>query len=47
VILHDRSLRDIARRRPADLAALRLCYGVGPTKAERWGEDLLAVVRQH
>ncbi len=47
VILHDRSLRDIARRRPADLEALRLCYGVGPAKAERWGESLLAVVRQH
>jgi len=45
VILHDRSLRDIARRRPADLGALRLCYGVGPAKAERWGEALLAVVR--
>jgi ATP-dependent DNA helicase RecQ len=45
VILHDRSLRDIARRRPASLDALRLCFGVGPAKAERWGEALLAVVR--
>jgi len=47
VILHDRSLRDIARRRPASLDALRLCFGVGPAKAERWGDGLLAVVRQH
>ena len=47
VILHDRSLRDIARRRPASLDALRLCFGVGPAKAERWGEGLLAVVRGH
>ena len=47
VILHDRSLRDIARRRPASLAALQMCHGVGPAKAKRWGEDLLAVVRQH
>ena len=46
VILHDRSLRDIARRRPANLDALRLCFGVGPAKAERWGEGLLAVVRK-
>jgi ATP-dependent DNA helicase RecQ len=46
VILHDRSLRDIARRRPASLDALRLCFGVGPAKAERWGEALLAVVRR-
>jgi ATP-dependent DNA helicase RecQ len=47
VILHDRSLRDIARRRPANLDALQTCHGVGPAKARRWGEDLLAVVRQH
>jgi len=47
VILHDRSLREIARRRPGDLAALRTCYGVGPAKAERWGEAVLAVVREH
>jgi ATP-dependent DNA helicase RecQ len=46
VILHDRSLRDIARQRPASLAALRSCFGVGPAKAERWGEALLAVVRR-
>ena len=45
MILHDRSLRDIARQRPASLEALRLCFGVGPAKAERWGEALLAVVR--
>jgi ATP-dependent DNA helicase RecQ len=47
VILHDRSLRDIARRRPASLDALRLCFGVGPAKAERFGDALLAVVRAH
>jgi ATP-dependent DNA helicase RecQ len=47
VILHDRSLRDIARRRPASLDALQMCHGVGPAKAKRWGESLLAVVRQH
>jgi ATP-dependent DNA helicase RecQ len=47
VILHDRSLRDIARRRPASLDALQMCHGVGPAKARRWGEGLLSVVRQH
>ena len=48
------SLRDparplAARHRPAASGracdALRLCFGVGPAKAERWGEALLAVVR--
>jgi ATP-dependent DNA helicase RecQ len=47
VILHDRSLREIARRRPVSLADLQLCHGVGSAKAQRWGEAVLAVVRSH
>jgi ATP-dependent DNA helicase RecQ len=44
VVASDRTLRDIARRRPATLAELQEAHGIGPAKAERYGEGLLAVV---
>ena len=46
VVFHDKHLRGIARARPADLAALARCDGVGPTKLERYGEDVLRVVEE-
>ena len=46
VVASDRTLRDLARRRPGDLEALQLVHGIGPSKAERYGEGLLDVVRQ-
>jgi ATP-dependent DNA helicase RecQ len=45
VIAGDRSLRDIAVLRPRSLSDLQLAHGIGPSKAERYGEGLLAVVR--
>jgi DNA helicase-2/ATP-dependent DNA helicase PcrA len=44
LVAHDRTLVDIARRRPADRLALRTCHGIGPTRLERYGDELLAVV---
>jgi DNA helicase II / ATP-dependent DNA helicase PcrA len=41
VIFHDRTLEEIARRRPGDLAALGAVSGVGPAKLERYGGDVL------
>jgi len=41
----DRALRDIARLRPQDLDTLVLAHGIGPAKVERYGTELLAVVR--
>jgi ATP-dependent DNA helicase RecQ len=44
VVLHDATLRELATAKPAsehDLAAVR---GFGPTKLERYGEDVLAVI---
>ena len=46
VIASDRSLRDIARLRPATPGALELAYGIGPTKVERYGAAILDIVRQ-
>ncbi|HET9045742.1 MAG TPA: DNA helicase RecQ, partial [Casimicrobiaceae bacterium] len=44
VILHDRTLADIARRRPADLAALGTISGIGTRKLERYGPALVELV---
>jgi hypothetical protein len=37
-------LRDIADARPATLAQLRRVPGFGPTKLERYGTEILALV---
>ena len=44
VVASDRCLRDIARLRPANRAELMLAHGIGPAKAERYGDGFLAVV---
>ena len=46
VIFHDRTLAEIARLRPAALAALARIDGVGQAKLARYGEAVLAVVRE-
>ena len=45
VVFPDRTLAEIAVRRPRTSAALADIRGVGPTKLERYGERFLAVVR--
>ncbi|HEY8492774.1 MAG TPA: HRDC domain-containing protein, partial [Myxococcota bacterium] len=45
VVASDRTLRDLARRRPRDRAELEEAHGIGPAKAERYGAELLAVVQ--
>jgi ATP-dependent DNA helicase RecQ len=47
VILPDRSLLDIARRKPATLAEMAGIHGVGDAKLRRFGEEFLNVVRQY
>jgi ATP-dependent DNA helicase RecQ len=46
VIFHDATLRAIADRRPIDWAALAGVSGVGPTKLERYADEVLAIVRE-
>jgi len=41
VVFHDRTLQEIARRRPADLRGLESVPGVGPAKLERYGGEVL------
>ena len=44
IVLHDRTLLAIAAARPASLVALRQVDGIGPTKLELYGDDVLALV---
>ena len=44
VVLSDRHLRGIAVARPASLRELRGLPGIGPTKLETYGEEILAVL---
>jgi DNA helicase II / ATP-dependent DNA helicase PcrA len=47
LVFHDRHLRAIASRRPRSLRELAGCPGVGPTKLERYGDDVLDLVDSH
>ena len=44
VVASDRTLREIVLDRPENDAALQRIHGIGATKAERYGEGLLAIV---
>ena len=44
VIFDDKTLTEVAARRPSDRAGLLAVPGIGPVKLERYGDDLLAVV---
>jgi ATP-dependent DNA helicase RecQ len=45
VVFHDRTLAEIARRDPASSAALAVIPGIGPAKLDRYGESMLAALR--
>jgi ATP-dependent DNA helicase RecQ len=47
VVAHDRTLHGLARQRPGSHAELMLVDGIGPAKAEKFGDGFLAVVREH
>ena len=44
VVFHDRSLQDMAARKPQSLHALAACHGVGAAKLERYGDRFLAEI---
>ena len=45
VVFSDRTLRQISHEKPADEHALASLHGVGDQKLERYGEDILSLVR--
>jgi DNA helicase-2/ATP-dependent DNA helicase PcrA len=44
VVFHDKTLEEIARRRPTELWQLGKVSGVGPAKLERYGDEVLATL---
>lgn len=44
VVLNDRHLDGIAQRAPTTLDGLAACDGIGPTKLDRYGDDILALL---
>jgi DNA helicase-2/ATP-dependent DNA helicase PcrA len=44
VVFHDRTIEAIAAERPQSLVALGAVPGVGPTKIERYGSEILATI---
>ena len=46
VVFHDRSLMDMASRKPGNLDALAACHGVGAGKLARYGEVFLAALNE-
>jgi ATP-dependent DNA helicase RecQ len=46
IVFSDRTLAELAKRRPRSLAAFSDVRGVGDAKLERYGEKFLAVIRQ-
>ena len=46
VVASDRTLDDVALLAPTDVDDLRLCYGIGPAKVEKYGEEILEVLKR-
>jgi DNA helicase-2/ATP-dependent DNA helicase PcrA len=44
VILHDSTIEEIAAREPGTIDELMLVPGIGPSKSDRYGDEILAVV---
>ncbi|MBO4387615.1 MAG: HRDC domain-containing protein, partial [Treponema sp.] len=41
----DKTLYDIASRKPTTLPKLMDCYGIGAAKAERFWKDILRIIK--
>ncbi len=46
IVFHDRSLQDMALRRPKSLEQLADCHGVGASKLGRYGERILEALKE-
>ena len=44
IVFHDRTLNELAARRPADLVALEALPGIGRSKLDRYGQALLDII---
>ena len=46
-IAHNRTLLELAQRRPTDRQGLLQIHGIGPEKARKYGDALLDAIRAH
>jgi ATP-dependent DNA helicase RecQ len=46
VVFPDRTLAEMAVRRPGSLAAMEDVHGVGPARREKYGERFLSIIRE-
>ena len=44
MVFHDRTLTELAARRPADLVELETLPGIGRSKLDRYGQALLEII---
>ncbi|HZK72661.1 MAG TPA: HRDC domain-containing protein, partial [Clostridia bacterium] len=44
MVFHDKTLSELASRRPADLSQLEAVPGIGPSKLDRYGPALLQIL---
>ncbi len=44
IVFHDATIEAIAERRPRSIAELRRVPGIGPTKLDRYGDEIIGVV---
>jgi ATP-dependent DNA helicase RecQ len=47
VVFADRTLAELAVRRPRTTSAMEQVRGIGPAKLEKYGERFLAVLKNH
>jgi ATP-dependent DNA helicase RecQ len=47
VVFADKTLIDMARRKPATVTEMGAVHGVGAAKLRQYGETFLDVIRQH
>ncbi len=41
VVCHDRTLADMATKKPADMFAMQQVFGMGPARVDAYGEHFL------
>ena len=44
IIMHDKTLMEIASVKPSSLEGLRVISGIGPAKLERYGKEIIEII---
>ncbi len=44
MVMHDRTLLEVAQKKPASVEELQEIYGLGPTKIMKYGKDIIRIV---